>query len=203
MKQSLSSRVKRYLKRKIRQTRRKIKQTRPSTEIIKRHFHQKPIVGCEVGVFQADNAKNMLDNLPNLKTLYLVDPYDEYEGYVPFGPRVDSRCLSKAQKVAKEILEPYSDRVIWIQDQFKAALIPQLLDFIYIDGNHSYKAVMHDIHESEKIVKHGGIISGHDYYPEGTHNINDVGRAVRDRYGAHFNHKEEDWWIIFHKEVKR
>ena len=37
------------------------------------------------------------------------------------------------------------------------------LDFVYIDGNHSFKFVAEDIFEWSKKVKPGGVISGHDY----------------------------------------
>ena len=37
------------------------------------------------------------------------------------------------------------------------------LDFVYIDGDHSFDAVMCDLIEWSKRVRHGGIVSGHDY----------------------------------------
>ena len=38
------------------------------------------------------------------------------------------------------------------------------LDFVFIDGNHSFQYVVNDIAEWSKKVKVGGIISGHDYW---------------------------------------
>jgi hypothetical protein len=38
------------------------------------------------------------------------------------------------------------------------------LDFVYIDGNHSFDYVMQDLIEWSKRVRRGGIVSGHDYY---------------------------------------
>jgi len=37
------------------------------------------------------------------------------------------------------------------------------LDFVYIDGDHSFKAIACDIVEWEKKVRKGGVVSGHDY----------------------------------------
>lgn len=37
------------------------------------------------------------------------------------------------------------------------------LDFVYIDGNHSFQHVVNDLCEWEKKVKVGGIVAGHDY----------------------------------------
>lgn len=39
-------------------------------------------------------------------------------------------------------------------------------DFVHIDGDHSYDAVMNDLIEWSKRVRVGGIISGHDYDPD-------------------------------------
>ena len=38
------------------------------------------------------------------------------------------------------------------------------LDFVYIDGNHTFEYVINDIAEWSKKVRKGGIISGHDYW---------------------------------------
>ena len=40
---------------------------------------------------------------------------------------------------------------------------PESLDFVYIDANHSYKNMKDDIEGWSKIVRKGGIVSGHDY----------------------------------------
>jgi predicted O-methyltransferase YrrM len=37
------------------------------------------------------------------------------------------------------------------------------IDFIYIDGCHTYEAVKKDLQNYYPKIKHGGIISGHDY----------------------------------------
>jgi predicted O-methyltransferase YrrM len=36
-------------------------------------------------------------------------------------------------------------------------------DFVFIDGDHRYETVIHDIDEGLKILKPGGILAGHDY----------------------------------------
>lgn len=39
----------------------------------------------------------------------------------------------------------------------------QLADFIFLDGDHRYEAVLADIHAFAPFVKPGGILAGHDY----------------------------------------
>ena len=79
-------------------------------------------------------------------------------------------------------------------------MLDKVLNFIYIDGFHTYEAVIYDITEAEKIIKKGGIIGGHDYYPIGHSREHEfgVGKAVRDHYK---NYKiyasKKDWWIIY------
>lgn len=48
-------------------------------------------------------------------------------------------------------------------------------DVIYIDGAHDYQSVVNDIKNSLKILKEGGVLSGHDFYEE-----TGVPKAVKD-----------------------
>jgi len=73
------------------------------------------------------------------------------------------------------------------------------LDFIYIDGNHSYKSAKEDILNYFPKVKIGGLISGDDY----NHPMNDYGvkKAVDEAFGDTVVKKKRptlsavDWWI--------
>jgi len=155
-----------------------------------------PIVGCEVGVFRGKHSEQMLTTMPNLKRLYLVDPYTLYEGYTDFETPT-TQLLSDAEQEAHKRLEPFKDRVIWIRKKFDKKHIPEPLDFIYIDGQHTYEAVANDIWNSICLVKSGGIIAGHDYYPAG-HYLNakfGVGKAVRDCFGTKHRWELNDWWV--------
>ena len=68
-------------------------------------------------------------------------------------------------------------------------------DLVYIDGDHMYDSVVRDIRNSLKVVKPGGIISGHDYY---TTVNSGVPKAVSDMLGKYgepeiFN---DSSWVI-------
>ena len=41
---------------------------------------KKDLIGVEIGVFEADHALSLLENL-DIKKLYLVDPYEMYDDY--------------------------------------------------------------------------------------------------------------------------
>jgi SAM-dependent methyltransferase len=52
------------------------------------------------------------------------------------------------------------------------------MDFMFIDGDHHYPAVIHDCKEAVRIVKPGGIIAGHDYCFQ-----NEVTQGVNSFFG--------------------
>ena len=44
---------------------------------------------------------------------------------------------------------------------------PKSFDWVFLDGDHSYEAVKSEIEVYSKLVRVGGLMSGHDYYFEG------------------------------------
>jgi hypothetical protein len=73
--------------------------------------------------------------------------------------------------------------------------IPDNIDFVYIDGNHSSPYVDNDIKQYYEKVAVGGILGGHDF----SVNFPDVCRAVlnfSDKNKLPFSGKEIDWWFI-------
>ena len=167
---------------------------RPAIQYMKTHLTGS-LIGAEIGVYEGDNAYDILKNIPRVKHLYLVDPYTgDYWLYKPqYG-----KTVPPAKDKATRKLAPYNDKTSWIFECFEAHQIKEPLDFIYIDACHSYECVRHDIIEAEKIVKPGGIICGHDYYPAGVkENRFGVGHAVRERYGDKLQHRQTDWWIRY------
>ena len=68
------------------------------------------------------------------------------------------------------------------------------LDFVFIDANHVYEAVIDDLHAWYPKVKVGGIIAGHDYY-----NDPGVKRAVDEFFGEENIQVGEGCWLYFKK----
>jgi len=118
-------------------------------------------VGCEIGVMEGINAEFMFQAIPGLK-LYLVDPWIDYEGQRKHRGKelLDNGKASTIKRVETydaEIMEMFSDEA--------ARLVPNnSLDFVYIDGNHTFNYTIMDIILWTPKVKVGGIVSGHDYY---------------------------------------
>lgn len=159
----------------------------------------KKLVGAEIGVFEADHAKAMMDTL-DMKKLYLVDPY---ESYVDYGvdDKNDYKVLIKARKTAERKMVPYGDKIEFIQTRSLDALdkIPEGLDFVYIDGNHEYEFVKQDIEAYYPKVRNGGVVGGHDIQ-NGFCSEHD---GVLQAFVEFVNKKNlkphiwvPDWWII-------
>ena len=104
--------------------------------------------GVEVGVKERWNALQILQDFTG--HLYLVDIWENTDDF--------DHC--------KELLKDYSDRVTFIRtNSVEAAELfkDEALDFVYIDADHSLKAVKADYNSWKPKVRQGGIISGHDY----------------------------------------
>jgi hypothetical protein len=72
------------------------------------------------------------------------------------------------------------------------------LDFVYIDGNHEWPYVTHDIFYWAKKVKPGGIVSGHDYIKDyRDYEYSQVSDVV-DAYTKAFKIKP---WFIMDKAI--
>ena len=139
---------------------------RTSTEFAKEYFKDKEIICVEIGTFEGDNALNMLQKIPNIKKIYLIDPWEEYLGYNE--KKNNEKILSKAYNKAKDRLKDYEDKVVFIRKFSNDALdlIPEV-DFVYIDGNHDYLFVKADMENYWLKIKSGGIMAGHDIDSEG------------------------------------
>jgi predicted O-methyltransferase YrrM len=131
---------------------------------------RKEIVGCEIGVAHGFNSVYFLDALPNLKKLYAIDPFILYDqdGSRQGAPGIflSQNNADNIKNMFKRNISPYGDRVEFIEAKSEDTvdqILDSSLDYIFIDGEHSYESVAKDIKNYYVKVKHGGIISGHDF----------------------------------------
>jgi hypothetical protein len=118
-------------------------------------------IGLEIGCSEAHTSKFLLDTNPDLK-LYSIDPYVPYTDW-------NGNVLNDRQeffeRVTKE-MAVYGDRFVLIRD-FSDNVVDQFadgyLDFIFIDGLHTYEQLTIDCNNYYSKVKTGGIFSGHDF----------------------------------------
>ena len=136
--------------------------------------------GAEIGIDKGGFANEIIcTENPDLK-MYGIDPWASYEGYNE-KRMSDQHELDRRYEKSRRRLSTYPNCEL-IKDFSMNAVKkfpPNSLDFVYIDANHDYKYVLEDIEAWAKVVKPGGIVSGHDYKSiSGA--LPEVGMAVDD-----------------------
>jgi len=133
-------------------------------EYIINHLNENTI-GAELGVFEGDFSE-ILKNSNKFKKLYLVDIF---EGQMYSGDKNGNHGKTIDLNVPyQKLLDRYKECSIVnvVKDtssNFLNSLKDDTLDFVYIDADHSYNAVINDLEISRSKVKNKGIIAGHDY----------------------------------------
>ncbi len=130
-----------------------------------------PLSGWEIGVFAGATSRTLLAAFPGLY-LRLVDPYDAVDpaSNMRFARLVDLdeddwRVL---RRLAESRLEPFRDRVQWIdKPSAKVGAVDGYstgsADFVFIDADHTYEHVCLDVNKWWPVVRPGGVLCGHDY----------------------------------------
>lgn len=154
---------------------------------------RKNLVGVEIGVARGDNALSILHKL-DMKRLYLIDNYlqgnavEKYENY-DINKRIAIARLGHRRNV-QFVFEASTSTAAKI-------VVPPNLDFVYIDGDHSFIGCLEDIKTYWKKVKSGGYIGGHDFYGDfrGVINAVQVFCALNHISQNELKTKNFDWWI--------
>jgi len=149
-----------------------------------------PLVGAEIGVRLGLNAEWMLKNM-NIKKLFLVDPYEPY-----YESTKIVYVNINIMKIAKKRLARFNDKTQFIIMRSSDAhkYVPNNLDFVYIDGCHTYQQVKEDIENYFPKVKVGGLIGGHDFFGDYCGLV----RAVVEFSASkklELHGEETDWWF--------
>lgn len=119
-------------------------------------------VGVEIGVRDGSYSLKLMQSIPELN-LFGVDPYEPHQGY---RDHVRKETFEGFEKEAHAKLDRY-DNYTFIRDYSSGALDKfddGSLDFVYIDGDHSFYEATFDIEKWSKKVRKGGIVSGDDYF---------------------------------------
>lgn len=113
------------------------------------------------------------------KELYCVDPYSwpaVFEAEKMFESMMsDYPNIKKIKMASVEASKVYKDYSV---------------DFIYIDADHTYQAVLEDINSWVSKVKPGGYLGGHDIY------MDDVRKAVEEKFGNGYKTYSDTSWVV-------
>lgn len=142
---------------------------RHSTIYVKNLLEDRELNVLEIGTLNAENSRNILKEL-NVKTLTIIDPYEEYEDYLVAENDKTKKFMEKCRKTAERRLKKWNNKLIWIRKKSSDAVSDiedGSMDFIYIDGNHAYRYVLEDMNNYWDKVRVGGIFAGHDINSSG------------------------------------
>lgn len=126
------------------------------------------LVGLELGINRSDSFMTLLENCPNISKLYGVDNFkphhDIWNDRVVDGMELD---MIRAESLSKHLHSPHKNKIVFIEKNSldaAAEIEDGSLDFIFIDADHSYEAVLADLKAWYPKVKSGGLMAGHDIY---------------------------------------
>jgi len=148
-----------------------------------KHLIQSGTIGAEIGVWYGNTSEMFME--VGLRELHLVDswsvtPYNKetnehgsYEKYLKRyasitggeTPEDFNKYYSKVYQsvVNKFVLKSEVKIHRMLSEKWFKTISDDYLDWIYVDGDHSYEGCLEDLNNSLRVVKSGGIIIGDDY----------------------------------------
>ena len=146
----------------------------------------KAAVCAEVGVWRGDFSKDIL-SVTAPKKLHLIDAWERFPSIG--GTRYSRLDFGAAQAI---VLKRYGDLDnVEIHHGRSAEVLAgfpdSYFDWVYIDGDHSYEAVLEDLTLALSKVKPDGLIAGDDYRRDGVHQaVHEVQRPVEELAGRQY-----------------
>ena len=115
-------------------------------------------VGAEIGVRRGRYSRILCQANQKLR-MYCIDPW------IAIDAKYTQQRQDELYAVAIKNLSPFNPIIIRKTSLDALSDIPdRALDFIFIDGDHHFDAVVMDIILWASKVKHGGIMACHDFY---------------------------------------
>jgi hypothetical protein len=151
--------------------------------------------GAEIGVAFGGHSEAILQNTSVTK-LYAIDSYQhrpEYDDPMNLPQPVFDRLFERTG----QRLGVFGDRVQQIRlDSVDAATrIDEPLDFVYIDGDHSYQGIRDDLEAWFPLIREGGILAGHDYGQPAFPGVKASADQFFDRFDLPVHHEGKGiWW---------
>lgn len=158
-------------------------------------------VGVEIGVWRGDSSELFLRRASHL---HLVDPWsvlpyakgDEFPDYASYLSRYSEQVGSEDpaafqayyDAVHASVEKRFSGSPVTIhrmQSREFFARFEGPVDWVYIDGLHSYRACLADLEGAKRIVRPGGCIYGDDYGMRNHPRLGGVTRAVEQFAETH------------------
>jgi hypothetical protein len=138
--------------------------SREIADYLKKLFGE-PLVGAEIGAGIGGTTNVLLHTFPKL-FLYAVDPWDT-------GESENTTAITVPEKQLKSMHDLFLARTEWAKDRLSVLAMKskdasiwvceEELDFVFVDGDHRYEAVLNDLYDWWSRIRSGGVLIGHDY----------------------------------------
>lgn len=131
---------------------------------------------CEIGVYEGIFSNRILIKCKP-KKLLLIDPWEEIPSSKKAKYKKHNQELryKKVKNCFRDELSNEKIEILRMRSEIAKNFIKNnFIDFLYIDGDHSYNAVLNDLKNYYPKVKNGGLIAGDDI------RLDEVSKAVED-----------------------
>ena len=149
---------------------------------------------AEIGVFLGKNTRILKKEFPD-SHIYLIDPWKPDLNYLNSGNAV-SKNNSTYEAAYLHVLSLFeTDKNITILrkcSEDSIAFLPDNLDLIFIDANHEYHAIKHNISIFLPKIRSGGILAGHNF---GQKKFPGVTKAVKEIFKDNFLLGQDKVWV--------
>ncbi len=150
-------------------------------------------VGIEIGTAEGFSTEYMLKNIPGLQ-LFGVDPYVNYQDWCGTLREKNNEKEMFFIKTHTFMQAKQYTHLLMTSNQAAENFKDKSLDFVFIDGLHTYDQVLADCKNYYPKLKPGGLFCGHDY-----NMIEEVRKAV-DEFAKSVKKKvqvaEKDLWYF-------
>jgi len=146
----------------------------------------------EIGSYQGESTIIFQKNFPNSKIFavdFWLNNYDERE------VNINSFNMMDVENNFDVLTKSYSNiiKIKMSSSDFSNIIADNSIDFIYIDGDHSYKGITNDLINWKNKIKKGGYIGGHDYNDI---QIDTIIKAILENFPNYKINIFESNWLI-------
>ena len=115
---------------------------------------------AEVGVWKGEFSSRILEKGP--RELHLIDPWI-HQDYIGRYYSIKQGKMNAIHKGVVTKFQKDSRVTIHRKLSIEAEFPKEYFDWVYIDGDHSYEAVVKDLNHYYPMMKKGGFLCGDDY----------------------------------------
>jgi predicted O-methyltransferase YrrM len=145
-----------------------------------------PQIVFEIGTFDGRTSLNMAANAPASARIYTLDLPADQAGSTILPLEINEELfINKPSSGGHFTTAPLGKKITQLYGDsrcFDFSPYIDSVDFMFIDGSHSYEYVVSDTKNALKMVRRGGVIIWHDYVPAGFTPFPGVPRALKEFY---------------------